>query len=353
MNQIIAIFSLTTIAFLWAWFWSPALLRLLERFKCYKKAARTTAPDNTPTPIFNSLHKHKELCAPRMAGVLIWGTAVFLAFVFFFLSQIWPGTILADFNFLSRAQTWIPLFTLVSASLLGLADDILVVMGFGRKDQGGGIKFRHRLLAVFLIGVVGAWWFYFKLGWDTIHAPFYGELILGLWYIPLFVLVMITLFSGSVIDGEDGLAGGIFAVIFATMAAIAFARGQFDLAKFCAVLAGSITAFLWSNIPPAKFYMGETGILGLTTTLAVVAFLTNTVLLLPIIGLVIFLEIGSVGLQMLSKKLRGGKKFFLVAPLHHHFEAKGWPAYQVTMRFWLIGIISAVIGLIIFLINRS
>jgi UDP-N-acetylmuramyl pentapeptide phosphotransferase/UDP-N-acetylglucosamine-1-phosphate transferase len=107
MNQIIAIFSLTTIAFLWAWFWSPILLKILQRFKCYKKTARTIAPDNQPTPIFNSLHQHKELCVPRMAGVLIWGTTLFLAIVFFYLSQIWPRTFLADFNFLSRSQTWI------------------------------------------------------------------------------------------------------------------------------------------------------------------------------------------------------------------------------------------------------
>lgn len=351
VNEVIVILMLSASAFLLATFLTPFLTRCLYRFKCWKKKARTEAPDGSSTPIFYSLHKEKEINTPRMAGLLIWGTTMLLTIIAWALAKYDP-TMLGRFNFISRSQTWIPLFTLISASLLGLMDDLLVVGGWGKLARGGGIKFRHRLLVVFLISLIGAYWFYYKLGWDTIHVPFYGDLTIGFWYIPLFIVVMIGLFSGSVIDGLDGLAGGVFAIIFGTFSAIAFIRGQYHLAAFCGIVAGATMAFLWNNIPPARFYMGETGILGLTTTLSVVAFLTNSVLLLPLIAFILLIEIGAVVLQLASKKFRHGKKIFLVAPLHHHFEAKGWPAHQVTMRFWLIAGLSAVVGLIVFLIDK-
>lgn len=353
LKEVIAILTLATIAFLAAFFWAPFLERVLIRWKCWKKAARTEAPDGRATPIFNALHKDRETKVPRMAGVLIWITTLGLSIIVIALDHFWPQYF-HQFDFVNRSQTWIPIFTLVSASILGLIDDIFVVTKRGDSlAKGGGIKFRHRLLFVFLISLVGAFWFYYKLGWDTIHVPFNGDLQLGMFYIILFSLVMIGLFSGSVIDGLDGLAGGVFAIMFVIYCLISFVRGQYDLSAFCGILSGTLTAFLWFNIPPARFYMGETGILGLTTTLAVVAFLTNTVLLLPFIAFVLFLEIGSVVIQLTSKKLRHGKKVFLVAPIHHHFEAKGWPSYQVTMRFWLIAGVTSVIGLIIFLIDRT
>jgi phospho-N-acetylmuramoyl-pentapeptide-transferase len=230
----------------------------------------------------------------------------------------------------------------VSGSILGLIDDILQIFGKG-KYIGGGLSLKVRLFVVFLIGLIGAFWFYFKLGWRTLHIPGVGDFEIGIWYIPFFVLVMMATYSGGVIDGLDGLAGGAFASIFGAYAAIALARGQINIAAFCSTILGTILAFLWFNIPPARFYMGETGILGLTATLTVVAFLTDSVLVLPIIGFLLVIESGSVILQLLSKKFRK-KKIFLAAPIHHHFEAKGWPHYKVTMRFWVIGIVMAIIG---------
>lgn len=350
LQEVIVVLILAFLGWIIAFIWSPFLIKLLTRYKCYKKQVRTEAPDGSGTPIFASLHKNKETATPRMAGVLFWVTTGFLALLFVILAH-WQPDFFAKFDFVSRSQTWIPLFTLIAASVLGFVDDCLVVRGSGRINKGGGLKFRHRLLVVFLISLVGAYWFYFKLGWDTIHVPFYGDWNLGFFYVILFIITMIGLFSGSVIDGIDGLAGGVFAIIFTIYCIIAFARGQYDLSAFCGILSGTLLAFLWFNIPPAKFYMGETGILGLTTTLAVVSFLTNTVLLLPFIALILFAEIFSVVLQMWSKKYRH-KKIFLVAPIHHHFEAKGWPAYQVTMRFWLIAGASSLIGLILFLIDK-
>jgi phospho-N-acetylmuramoyl-pentapeptide-transferase len=255
---------------------------------------------------------------------------------------IFPNGWIAQFNFLSRGQTWLPLFTLVVASFVGLIDDILVVKGWG-KYIGGGISFKKRLLIVILIGLIGSIWFYQKLGWDTVFIPFLGDVSIGLWYIPLFILVTVACWSGGIIDGLDGLAGGTFASIFGAFTIVAFSLGKIDLAVFSAVISGTLFAFLWFNIPPARFYMGETGILGLTTVLSVMAFLTDSVYVLPIIAGLLVIDVLSVIIQLLSKKFRK-KKIFLSTPIHHHFEAIGWPSYKVTMRAWIIGIVLAFVG---------
>lgn len=349
-TTLLAMLLLGTSSFILALSLSPLLSRALIRYRCWKKKVRTIAPDGSKTEIFARLHKDKETNTPRMAGVLIWGTTLFVAFALRALSA-WTDWRWADaFDFVSRGQTWVPLFTLASASLLGFADDLLVVRDKGESAKGGGITFRRRLALVFLIGLVGAYWFYVKLGWNSIHIPFLGDTAIGWLYVPLFILMVMGVFSTSVVDGLDGLAGGLFVIMYGAYASIAFIQGQPHIAIFCAVVAGSILAFLWFNIPPARFYMGETGIMGLTSTLAVVAFFTDTVLLLPIIGSVLVIEALSVIIQLTSKRLRG-KKVFLVAPIHHHFEAKGWPAYQVTMRFWLIGGVSALLGIALLLLD--
>ena len=280
-----------------------------------------------------------------MGGLLIWVTTVAVIFFFYILSLVFPGSFFANLNFLSRSQTWLPLFTLIIASLVGLLDDVLVVSSLG-SYIGGGLSFKKRLFIVALIGLVGGLWFYYKLGWDIISVPLLGPMTIGIFYIPLFVIVMIACWSGGIVDGLDGLSGGIFASIFGAFSIIAFSQGKTDLATFCAVIVGALFAFLWFNIPPARFYMTEVGSLGLATTLSVVAFLTDSVLVLPIIAGVLVLEVGSVVLQLLSKKIRH-KKIFLSSPIHHHFEALGWPAYKVTMRFWVVGVVLAIIGVVI------
>ena len=230
--------------------------------------------------------------------------------------------------------------------------DDLIEISVKPNGESGGLSFKKRLTLVLLLGLIGAWWFFFKLGSSEIFIPFWGLLNIGWLVIPLFVSVMVILFSSSVIDGIDGLAGGVMAIIFAAYAGIAFFQNQIDLSAFSAVLAGGTLAFLWFNIPPARFYMSETGILGLTTTLTVIAFLTDSVVILPLIAFPLFATVVSNIIQLGSKHLRNGKKVFLVAPLHHHFEAIGWPAYKITMRYWIIGIITAIIGMIIILIGH-
>lgn len=347
--NVIKVFSLATVATILAMLWCPFLTYYLYKYKLWKKEARQKAISGEDAPVFNQLHKVREVAVPRFGGLLIWATVVFVIFLFYFLAKVFDGYWLSRFNFLSRGQTWLPLFTLVAASLVGFADDILQVFGKG-KYIGGGMSFKRRFLMVILIGLVGGLWFYYKLGFDIIHIPLLGNFSVGFWIIPLFILVMLACWSGGIIDGLDGLAGGAFISIFGAFTIIAFSVGMVDLAAFCGIIFGALLAFLWFNIPPARFYMGETGMLGLTTALAVVAFLTNSVIVLPVIAGLLVIESGSVILQLLSKKIRK-KKIFLCAPLHHHFEALGWPPYKVTMRFWIVGIVLAIIGVAIRLLG--
>ncbi len=329
---------------------TPLLTYYLYKYKMWKKKAGKRAIGGGGTPIFDKLHKDKEVGTPKMGGIIIWLSALLTVFVIWMISKLFPLDITEKLDFLSRSQTWLPLFTLIAGSLIGLIDDILEITGAG-DYFAGGLSLKKRLIVVIGIGAVGAWWFFVKLGISSVAIPFIGLIDIGFWFIPFFILVMMAVYSGGVIDGIDGLAGGVFAVIFSAYAGIAFFQNQIDLAAFCAVIVGGLLAFLWFNIPPARFYMAETGTMGLTVTLAVVAFLTNTVLVLPIIAFPLFATVLSDIIQVSSKRLRKGKKVFLVAPIHHHFEAIGWPPYKVVMRFWVISIVFAVIGMVIALIG--
>jgi len=347
-SNAIKIFVLGTLSFGLSLLLTPLMTHFLYKYKFWKKQVREKAIDGKEIPIFKKFHTEKEVQTPRGGGILIWISCLLLAFLFFFLGKI-NLPFLQKLNFLSREQTWLPLFALAAGSLLGFLDDILVVTNLG-KYIGGGLRLRYRLLTVFLIGLLGALWFYFKLDWRTIHVPGNGEIYIGIWYIFLFALVNMAVYSSGVVDGLDGLSGGIFASIFSAFAIIALWRGQVNLASFCTVVLGALLSFLWFNIPPARFLMGETGILGLGTALTVVAFLTDSVLVLPIIGFLLVIESLSVIFQLISKRYFK-KKLFLAAPIHHHFEAKGWPSYKITMRFWIVGVVVAIIGVAIRLLG--
>ncbi len=348
--NVLKVFGISSFAFFLAIFLTPILTHYLYKYKMWKKKARNEALGGGETPIFNQMHKDKEVGTPRMGGILVWAVAAAVIFIYFILSKIFPSDLTNKLNFLSRGQTWLPLFTLIIASVIGLADDILQIRGQG-SYTAGGISLTKRIIMVIAIGLIGAWWFYTKLEVSSIIIPFLGEINLGLLFIPIFVLAMLAMFSGGVIDGIDGLSGGIFAAMFAAYGGIAFFQNQIDLAVFCGVIAGGTLAFLWFNIPPARFYMGETGILGLTTALTVVAFLTKSAISLIIIAFPLFAASGSVIIQLISKKYFH-RKVFKVAPIHHHFEAIGWPPYKVTMRFWIISIVLAVIGMVVALIGK-
>lgn len=354
--DLVKLFIPSTIAFSVGILITPFLTHYLYKYKMWKKKAGKIAPDGRETPIFNELHKEKEVGTPKMGGVVIWMSVLITVIGFWLISKIYPVYAFQKFDLLSRSQTLIPLFTLVFGALVGLYDDYLDIRG-SRDHISGGLSLRKRLLMVGVIGLACAVWFYYKLDVSGIGLPFEHVIPLGIFFIPFFALVVMALYSGGVIDGIDGLSGGVFAAMFAAYGGIAFFQQQIDLAAFCAVLVGTILAFLWFNIPPARFYMSETGSMSLTLTLAVVAFMTDSLtggyglLVLPIIAFPLFITSASVIIQLLSKKLRNGKKVFRVAPLHHHFEAIGWPAYKVTMRYWIISTILAILGMIVALIG--
>ncbi|MFA6551426.1 MAG: phospho-N-acetylmuramoyl-pentapeptide-transferase [Patescibacteria group bacterium] len=339
---IIKILFLTALSAGVAVLWTPALTHFLYKYKLGKSIR-----NNGTTPIFTKLHKDKE-GTPTMGGLIIWVTVLVLALAFFYAAKFVDLDFFQQMNFLTRSQTLLPLGCLVAAALVGLIDDILDIRGKGK----GGMRVRQRLIIYTLIAIVGALWFYYKLDWDLLHIPFVGNWQVGLWYIPIFVFVIVaTAFSVNQIDGLDGLAGGTLLTAFGAYGIIAFVQGKFDLAAFCGVIIGALIAFLWFNIKPARFFMGDTGAMSLGVTLGIIAMLTNQALLLPVIGILFVVEALSSIIQVVSKKLRG-KKIFLSSPIHHHLEAVGWPEYKIVMRFWLISGIAAVIGLILFLLDK-
>jgi phospho-N-acetylmuramoyl-pentapeptide-transferase len=338
------VFLPTVVAFVVGLIAAPFLSDWLYANQMWKKKVKDKGLDGNATPIFASLHKDKEVGTPRMGGVLIWMSALLTIIFFAFVSTVFNDWDFASkLDFLSRNQTWLPIFTLVVGALIGLLDDYFEIKE--RTDYfAGGLSLKKRLFAVFLMSCVGAWWFYEKLDVSGIHIPFDGTWEMGIWFIPFFIAVTLATYSGGIIDGIDGLSGGVFASIFSAYGVIAFSQNQIDLAAFCFVLVGGLLAFLWFNIPPARFYMTETGSMGLTVTLSVIAFLTGEVALLPVIALPLVVTVLSNIIQVTSKKIRK-KKVFLVAPIHHHFEAIGWPAYRVTMRYWIFSIVCAIFGL--------
>jgi phospho-N-acetylmuramoyl-pentapeptide-transferase len=338
------IWILGTLSFVIAILWTPALTHFLYKYKIGVKIKKTSV-DGQKAPIYHGLHKDKS-GTPSMGGALVWMTVLFLAVFMYFVTPFFSAKIITRLDFLSRSQTWLPFFALISAAILGAFDDIFSVRGWGT-NKGGGIRFLYRFGWLVAIAIAGALWFYFKLDYSSVHIPGIGDLELNLWYIPFFVFVVLaTAFSSNITDGLDGLNGGILLIAYAAFGVIAFAQNKIDLAAFCAAIGGALLAFLWFNIYPARFFMGDTGAVSLGATLAVIAMLTNSVLVLPIICLVYVVEAGSVIIQLTSKKLFG-KKIFLSTPIHHHFEALGWPETKVTMRAWILTGVTAGIGLII------
>ena len=329
---------------------TPFFTDFFYKHKMWKKSPRKDS--GMTTEEFSKIHNTRgELSTPRIGGVIIWVSVLLTVFLIYLLSVIFPSDLTEKLNFFSRGQTLIPLATLILASLIGLLDDLLQIFGRGVYAKDPLIYRKVKIICIILIGFAISYWFYYKLQFTSIHIPFGGELELGIWFIPFFIIVMLAVFSTSVVDGIDGLSGGIMATIFSAYSIIAFANNQIDISALCAVIAGGILAFLWFNIPPARFYMGETGMLGLTVTLSVIAFLTNSALLLIIIAFPLVITSLSVIIQITSYKFFGKRRVFKLTPLHHHFEAIGWSREKIVMRYWIISVVFAMSGVIIALIS--
>ena len=328
---------------------TPIATHFFYKNKMWKKYSRNGSASSED---FLRVHNEREeLHTPRVGGMIIWISVLLTTLIFYLAPVFFPSTYTEKMNFFSRNQTLIPLFTLLIGSLIGFWDDLLQIYGSGRlaKDDASWRKWKAMLVA--LLALFIGMWFFYKLDMNSIHVPFYGEFFMGILIIPFFIIVALATFSGGVIDGLDGLAGGVLASIFAAYSAIAFANNQIDLAAFSGVVSGVTLVFLWFNIPPARFYMGETGVMGLTITLSTLAFLTDSVLILPVVAFPLVVTSFSVILQLASKKWRGGKRVFKLAPLHHHFMALGWSAEKVPMRYWVLSVVFAIIGIIFAIVS--
>ncbi|HEX5797058.1 MAG TPA: phospho-N-acetylmuramoyl-pentapeptide-transferase [Candidatus Saccharimonadales bacterium] len=313
---------------------TPIYTTFAYRQKWWKKP-RTDATTGEKAKIFTQLHalKHRRNI-PTMAGLIF---------------VISVAVVTLSLNF-SREQTWLPLAAFLGAGFVGLIDDVINLRGSG--NGTGGLSAKLKLGLITLVALIGGLFFYYKLDYNSIQVPGIGDLGIGLLIIPLFVLVVLSTANAvNISDGLDGLAGGLASSAFGVYAIIAFTQGRFGIAGFCLTIVGALLSYTWFNIYPARFFMGDVGSFALGTALGVVAMITDTVLLLPIIGAVFVVEAGSSLIQILSKKFRG-RKVFKVAPIHHHFEASGWPETKVTMRFWIMGQVSAFVGLIIYIIGN-
>lgn len=291
------------------------------------------------------MHAHKK-GTPTMGGVVIIG-AVLLVVV---LSRMLAYFGLIDYSLLNRGETYLPLATLISVGTLGVIDDYLNIT---ESSKHKGLSARVKFWSLLLFSLLGATWFTFNLEYSLFHIPGFGDLDIGLWYFPLFVFILVGVSNSvNLADGLDGLAGGLLAISYGVFGVLAYFYGLPILAAFCAVVVAALLAFLWFNVPPASIYMGDTGSLALGATLGVIALMTNAVLILAVVGLVFVIETLSVMLQLFWKK-KFKKKLFLIAPIHHHFEKKGWSETQVVMRFWLIGGVCGATGLILGLLGMG
>ncbi len=328
---------------------APILTHYLYTYKMWKKNGVKLTTDGRVAEITNKLHNDEGKKTPRMGGILVWASVLLTIVACSLLYTVYPSLTTNDLQFFSREQTWIPITVMCIAALIGLVDDLSVVKVFGTAT-GGGLSLKVRMGSIALIAFVFAYWLFTKNDVTGLFIPFYGMLEVGWLIIPIIIVFMLGIFAGGVIDGIDGLSAGVLASAFVGYAAIASFQAQYDLAAFCMAVVGGILAFLWFNIPPARFYMSETGMMALTTTLCVVAVLTNALLVLPIIAFPLVLAAGSSTLQLFWKKIFK-RKLFLVSPIHHYFEAIGWPSYKVTMRFWIIGVFSAALGVVVHIVG--
>lgn len=353
VDDVIRIFVPAVVAFWIGIAGTPLLTHYLFKFKVWKKKGGKVALDGTAAVEFGKLHEEKETKTPRMGGIVIWGSVTLTAIVLYAISILAPTSLTVQLDFINRSQTWIPLVTMLIGAFVGFINDLLDVV---EQREARGLPLSVRLAIVTLLSLFIGSWFYSKLGIEVIGIPFFQDLYVGWAIVPIFILVSIFLYASGVIDGIDGLSGGVFSSIFGAYAFIAFSNGQYDLAAFCAATVGGILAFLWFNIPPARFWMTETGSMSLTLTIASVAFLTdlkgegNGVAVLPIIAFLLVATVLSNILQVFWKKFFG-RKLFRIAPLHHHFEAIGWSGPKVTMRYWILSIIFCITGVALALLG--
>ncbi len=308
---------------------TPVYTFFAYKYKFWKKQ-KTASVTGEKLKIVNKLHAKKiARNIPTMAGVI--GVVSVIIITWFFN--------------LNRAETWLPLAGLAGGATIGLIDDILNVWGSNRKDAG--LRAPVKFAMIITVGLVLGWFFHTKLGFTSVMIPFVGDVDIKWAMIPLFMFAVVATSNAvNISDGLDGLAGGLLAAAYGSFGVIAVIQGQYHLATFCFTVIGALLAYIWFNVYPARFFMGDIGSFAWGTSLGVIAMLTNSLLLLPVIGLIFVIEAGSSAIQIFSKKFFG-KKVFVAAPFHHHLEAKGWEETKITMRFWVIAVALAFVGIVL------
>lgn len=334
-KELTGTFILSVVAFFLAMLLTPIYTFLAYRFKFWKKQ-RTTSTTGEKLQVFNKLHAEKfKRNIPTMAGVI-------------FVVAVTAVTVVMNLN---RGQTWLPLAAFIGGGFVGLIDDIINIKGNGKGVAG--LRSSLKFLMISVVGITLGWFFFSKLGFDSIHIPFFGDWKVGFAIIPIFAFAVVATGNAvNISDGLDGLAGGLMMISYGAFGIIALLQNQLFLAGFCFTAIGALLSYIWFNIYPARFIMGDVGSFSLGASLGVVAMLTNTLFLLPIIGVLFVAEAGSSLIQIISKRYFG-RKIFISAPFHQHLQASGWPETKVTMRFWVIAAVTAFIGVYLALAGGS
>lgn len=346
-----------------AFIWAPLLTKILYKYKITRRAEFDFTLKGD---------RHQKIGTPIMGGLLVIVTVTIV-------------TVLFNWN---RENTYVPIGVMGIAALLGATDDLLNIFGKKRRERkvahiikligihknwrmrlwyililpweafrraasifgshpGRGIQVHEKLFFQFLAGAITAWWIYFKLGvqWHSLWIPFDGQLPVGWWIIPIVIFfVMFTANAVNIADGLDGLAGGSLIITFLGLMIISWTEGRVAFTLLNATVAGALVAYTYFNIKPARFQMGDVGSLGLGALMAINAIAINRTLLIPFLGFIFYLEIISVIIQIFFRRLLG-KRFFKMAPLHHHFEFRGWGEEKIVMRFWLVHAFFVIIAL--------
>jgi phospho-N-acetylmuramoyl-pentapeptide-transferase len=335
-NTMIRLLVLAFATFCLSMLLTPLYTHVAYKYKWWKQQ-RSDSWSGGAATVYKKLHaaKHRRNI-PTMAGLIFVASVTFVTL----------------FGNMERSETWLPLAGMLGSGLIGLIDDWMNIRG--KKGGVAGMRSKIKFALHSAVAVIGGWWLFFKLDVTSVHVPWYGELELGILMIGVFWLVVVaTANAVNITDGLDGLAGGLLTSSFAAYAIICLSQGQFALAGFCLSVVGALLSYTWFNVYPARFFMGDVGSFALGTALGIIAVQTDTIFILPIIGAVYVAETGSVIINRTSKKLRHGKKVFKSSPIHHHFEAIGWPETKITMRFWILGQVTAVAGLIIYLLGTT
>ncbi len=317
-------------------------INLLYKIKFQRQIQKTKDPFNKLAPIFDFFHK-KKAGVPVGGGLLIVTTTLLLSFFFLFLFYLFDVPIISVFKNVSK-EAVIIFFTLFSFASLGLYDDSQKIFAWGAKNFFG-LRLRHKLIIELVLALVVSVWLYYWLGINFIHIPFFGTLTLGPLYI-LFALFIIVAFANAfnITDGLDGLSSGVLLINLLIFWVISSSLLDTVLSIFLAVWIGGLITFLYFNVHPARIILGDTGALAFGATYAIIGLLLGKAFLLPIIGFVFIVEIGSSLVQLLSKKYLK-RKFFPVAPFHLYLQLRGWSEPKIVFRLWLSALIASLFGL--------